>query len=280
VELAVPDGIELMTDVSPARWIEDRLATWPEGPGFPVRGVVPEGFEAYARILHPTRRAENDVGIGSWAQLARERGKHVHPTVAFESLVGGRGPEEVPDWDDLVPAEELPERECRVLADLVRHYTRTPDLCWFALWEGYGSLVGGVATLRADAPCRRRRIRQARRVARRREQAVAAIPRVKTLRSGGEGLPARTYLLFRGPLDAVTTFRFGVEWQPPNLWWPDDRAWIVATEVDGYDSYVGGSRACVGEIVGSDRLETHVANLDQRCDRDSDDVNGSPWRAS
>src|SRR5438105_11117478 len=45
-----------LADVSPGMWIQERLWSW--GPGSSRQGVavgciVPEGFEAYARVLHP-----------------------------------------------------------------------------------------------------------------------------------------------------------------------------------------------------------------------------------
>jgi hypothetical protein len=45
----------------------------------------------------------------------------------------------------------------------------------------------------------------------------------------------RHYLVFRGPLDALSRW---FEWrmEGPNYVWPDDRAWIVATEIDGFST--------------------------------------------
>lgn len=73
--------------------------------------------------------------------------------------------------------------------------TRTPESCWFAVWEGFGDL----------------RIRDG-------EAPVVSIPQ-------------RDLFLLHGMVDEVlTTFSVG-EWsyQSPTLWWPDDRAWCVAT---------------------------------------------------
>jgi len=36
-------------NVSPARWIKDRLHPFAQDTG----SVIPEGFEAYARVFHP-----------------------------------------------------------------------------------------------------------------------------------------------------------------------------------------------------------------------------------
>jgi hypothetical protein len=39
------------------------------------------------------------------------------------------------------------------------------------------------------------------------------------------------------------------------MWWPADRAWFVATEVDGFSSYVGGSQTAIDAVLASPELE-------------------------
>jgi len=50
--------------------------------------------------------------------------------------------------------------------------------------------------------------------------------------------------------------------QSPNLWWPDDHAWIVATEIDYAWSYVGGSQHLIDRVVSDDLLEAMPVLLD------------------
>jgi len=45
-----PAGVEWMTDLSAATWIEGRLAEWKDPLPIPVGTILPEGFEAYARV--------------------------------------------------------------------------------------------------------------------------------------------------------------------------------------------------------------------------------------
>jgi hypothetical protein len=40
----------------------------------------------------------------------------------------------------------------------------------------------------------------------------------------------------------------------PNLWWPDDRAWVVASEIDLAWSYLGGSADLVDAVVADGRF--------------------------
>lgn len=66
--------------------------------------------------------------------------------------------------------------------------------------------------------------------------------------------PERRYHLGSGPIDALRTWP-----QPPNLCWPEDRAWCLATEVDLDSTYLGASRACVEELLADPALEAHPA---------------------
>jgi hypothetical protein len=82
-----------------------------------------------------------------------------------------------------------------------------------------------------------------------------AFPRVQ--------FPAREYVLLEGPLDAVAEIgerthfqgRSHFESHSPNLWWPDDRAWCVATEIDHQSTYVGGPEGLVSELLIDARFE-------------------------
>jgi hypothetical protein len=51
-------------------------------------------------------------------------------------------------------------------------------------------------------------------------------------------LPDRPLLLYHGSPLALGD-------QSPTYWWPDDRAWIVASEIDFDYTCIGGSRALI-----------------------------------
>ena len=59
----------------------------------------------------------------------------------------------------------------------------------------------------------------------------------------------------------------------PNLWWPDDRAWCVASEIDFPYTYVGGSNQLIEEILADPLLEALAATTSQGITVDSDTVN-------
>ena len=74
-------------------------------------------------------------------------------------------------------------------------------------------------------------------------------------------LPNRDYLLYFGPTEAVTaSLSLADSGQTPNLWWPEDRAWCVATEIDLAWTYVGGPAAMVKQLLADDRIEVVAAD--------------------
>jgi hypothetical protein len=67
-------------------------------------------------------------------------------------------------------------------------------------------------------------------------------------------LPARDYYLLAGSVEAVSeTTAERSHYQSPNLWWPDDHAWCVATEIDLNTTYMGCDDACLDEILALGR---------------------------
>jgi hypothetical protein len=149
-----------------------------------------------------------------------------------------------PRHDDLGDGfnTSLPREICAILVDMLRQHTATPDACWFAVWEGLGGLDN-----------------------------EGVIPRIQH--------PGRDYLLATGPIeDAVP--HLGED--APNIWWPEDRAWIVVSEIDYAWTYVAGSVRLIDTIVrlidtiASDpRLEALPARLSDRPFYDGDVLNAA-----
>ncbi|OLB95782.1 MAG: hypothetical protein AUI15_15200 [Actinobacteria bacterium 13_2_20CM_2_66_6] len=81
-------------------------------------------------------------------------------------------------------------------------------------------------------------------------------------------MPNRDYLLFTGSVER------GAGWEDgPNLWWPDDRAWCVASEIDFPYSYVGGPTDLIVNILAHPFLEATPATLADGITADSDKIN-------
>lgn len=278
----IPSGVELLTETSEAQWLTERLLPWAASEGVRVGELVPTGFEAYGRILHPARRqtsgSEEPV---AWAEVARARGKRIHPQVQFRALVDERSHSVTENTGFEFPeVGTIPKELSTPLIDILVRHTSTPDRCLFCLWDGFGFLNGGSAYLtRARWGLRGLLQRHAmRREARRRSQEaqalLAPIPRVRIHPSPDGRGALREYLLLWGALRSLASFTSGsTHSQSPNIWWPEDRAWVVATEIDDCTTYVGASRACIDDLLASSALEAVPSDPGFRFDVFGDTVN-------
>jgi hypothetical protein len=91
-------------------------------------------------------------------------------------------------------------------------------------------------------------------------------------------LPKRQYFLFQGPLDAAIELGWMLDDgffvpQSPNLFWPDDHSWCVATEVDLDSTYLGGSEALVQRLLADRSLEVLSVTPSDPIDAGSDEIN-------
>ncbi|WP_412736579.1 hypothetical protein [Krasilnikovia sp. MM14-A1259] len=198
--------LKLVTDddLAAASWIKPRLM----GEFGAVTREVPQGYAAYARVCHP---ADDESGSPTaWSQVAAVTGRQAHPTMQWHALVGS--PHRYAAAKYLWPGNDpecgnLPPQLLGPLCNLLTHHTTTPDTCYFGLWEGHGWTPS---------------------------TAVANLHHY-----------GRDYILFTGPLHAALQLghRPLPDWfvpQSPNLLWPADRAWYVASEIDFDSTLVGG----------------------------------------
>jgi hypothetical protein len=218
-------------------WVDDVTpATWIAPRLHPFNqdtgSVVPDGFEAYCRLFHPV------AGGPRWADIAARNGRIVHPEMQLHRISTPRGETPEPGArqasDSTSSWGSLPIAERRCLVDSLRAHTSTPGQCWFAVWYGWGGLDPAPDAARVEHP-------------------------------------SRSYRLASGPIDAATDSVLEPPFdQSPSLWWPDDRAWIVATEVDYAWTYVGGTGETIDAVLADDRLETLPARLTDLPFYDSD----------
>lgn len=240
-----------------ADWIGARLAPFKANI---VTSVVPGGFEAYLRLLHPVEIPGRDHGdLVRWNDVAAWSGMPLRPYAEFHSIaLPPDRPVVDPPWKGQGPQEgSLFPPDAEVLAEILRAHTTTPESCWFCVWDGYGwdntvaftsvkSLTSvGEPALRVPDPV---------------PAEVRRGPRVR--------LPAREYLLYTGPTEEVlATVHLTRSEQTPNLWWPADRAWCVATEIDLPWTYVGGTAALIELLMANEQIETLPALADEPCNR-------------
>jgi hypothetical protein len=231
-----PEGVEFLDDVSPARWLEETLWPWETsstGSGVSVGGLVPEDYSSYGRIFHPAiERVGREESRFSWSTIAERNGRTTHPQMRYWRIAGMPEPYPRPQWKVRPLEGTLPIDECRVAVDSLRQHTSTPGRCYFCIWEGWGHVnlrLFGEARLKSKF---------------------------------------RNYLVFTGPIDAI--FSLGEigypAFQSPNIWWPEDRAWCVATDVDSDSTYVGGTDECIQALLDNPDLEALPAGIEDRID--------------
>jgi hypothetical protein len=239
--------LEPVSRAEAVTWFAERLWPWE---GLPRVGqFIPEGFERYARLLHPAYHDQE--GYVRWSRVAEWSGRELHSTVNFEDLAIREDGQHWSSVGAAGPREELNRSLCAYLSSILAQFTSTPDLCWFCLWFGYGDI-------KLDQP------------------AIEITPRISS--SG------RRYFLFRGPVKAVANLAFpnaaqlaraegawdGSEdetilppaFHSPNFWWPEDRAWFLSTEIDGPSTYIGGSEGLIARLLADTKLEVLSASVD------------------
>lgn len=247
-------GWEVLTpseEVHAAGWIRERL----RGFAVDVGSVVPHGFEAYARIFHPAW-LPHMVEV-RWSEVAASTGRTVHPEMQFHAIatpLPGRE-NDVESWN--APREgTLDAAQVRALVTLLSRHTSTPERCLFCLWDGYGYFTPGATLVFTSFwPEGEPQVPPP-------PQPLPTPPRARVR------MPGRDYMLFTGSVDQAEGWLSG-----PNLWWPEDRAWCVASEIDLPYTYVGGTRRLIGDILADPALEALPATIHDRITADADRIN-------
>jgi hypothetical protein len=262
-------------EVGAADWIQRRLHPFAQDVG----SVVPTGFGAYARIFHPATSA-GQLAAGRvvpgvemrWSDVAARSGKTVHAEMQFQAIAAP-----APDSEPQIYQPQngvLSKRQSTALVALLSQHTATPGACWLCLWEGYGDLnPGATASLTAwfteDPPGLRPKLPKPPGFGFGRFR--MGMPKVATRgfpERSRVKLPARDYLLFTGSVTEAQGWDEG-----PNLWWPDDQSWCVASEIDFPYTYVGGSPELVDAIIENAAIEALPAKLTDGVIHSSDTVN-------
>lgn len=222
--------IRLPGSAEAADWLVERLVTFAES----VLSLVPAGFDAYARILHPAKHEDRVV---TWAEVADTTGRIVHRQMQWAALVGAEyyDPGQADCWDREPATGTLPPELARSLVANLSHQTESRQECWFAVWEGWGDLSTEIAH--------------------------AAIFE----------LPHRRYHLLVGSIEAA------IEPQPrsqrsASIWC----TWCVATGIDLNSTYVGGSFACIDQILESGSFEAFKMEPTDGITIASDAINPQP----
>lgn len=235
------EDLEVTDGAAAGAWIKPRLG----GEFGAVTLQVPKGYEAYARVFHPA--SDSDGNPVSWAEVAETLGTTAHREMQWHALVGssdtyGFTGSKWVGSDPSLGDMDLPVLDalCEVLA---AHSVNSED-CFFGLceiWSWVNDLLpeGGRKQPRLELPL------------------------------------GRNHVVLRGPLMAVNqignprTFAR----HAPQLIWPADCTWLLATEVDFDSTLVGGDATLIKAIVESSELEAWQVEPTDSLAADADKVN-------
>lgn len=290
--------MEPTVDVERGAWLRARAGAWAT-----VGGVAGTGFEAYARILHPVQAWRTDPTItdewGSplivedtrwgWAEVARRNARTMHPLVQWFSLTDREERREWPDGWAVGQAEEgrLPAELLAALTGPLARNTRTPELLTAAFWIGWGELHDGAhmtLVLMAEGgdpeAVARERARVEAELREERRRAIAPAVREAIDRGPFFDWPGREMLLCSTSLgelaDPTWPAHAGVAGLTPQLLWPADRRWVVASEIDWDSTIVAGSRALIDEVLADEAFESYEVDEASDLTWDGDTINPRP----
>ncbi|WP_430593116.1 hypothetical protein [Humidisolicoccus flavus] len=231
----------------------------------------------------------------TWADAAKSFGTTLHAHAQLTRLFKLHGPEDwyasgavAADGWQYEPAEvgSLESQSFTRLASVLARHTRTPDHGVAAVWEGWGGLMsaagyaeitlfedgttstsGGWSGEGEEPPPGSGLL----------SQEIASGPTLAV--HGGTG---RNYVLFAaGASDfAEASWPERAPWvrratsgQSPSILWPEDRSWVLATEIDYDSTLIAGSLLLVRELVAASGVEVLPIRPDQNLHADGDDVN-------
>ena len=243
-----------------------------------VTFFVPKGYEAYARIFHPA--LDLNGNRARWSEVAAAFGKIAHREMQWHALLGLSDPAKLGGsygresaigsrWAGQDPSTgEMDRSELDVLCKILAAHTGDPGDCYFGLstlQNWLGSFASSELTPVLKHPWSRDYVVLAGHIS-----AVDQLIRdwAPPTQSGG---------IFAARLrDEAFPDPSRLDWkrrEAPNLIWPADRAWLVASDVDLDSTLVGGSAHLIKAIVESSELEAWEVEPSDSLAADADKIN-------
>ncbi len=250
-------------------WIKPALeGDW----GGRVKNLVPQIYEAYARVFHPV--TSEDGKPVTWEEVARRLGTVAHREMQWHAIVGSWDSSNFTDsrWPGGRPdIMEPPVAVVEALRPLLARHTATPESVYLGLStiRGYGNEERPDLSLYSQTH--------------------------------------RDWLVLHGPLSAIDQIEFpaseqftiavgfgirqsdGSEpvevpdepearlwYETPNLIWPEDRAWFVQSEYDFDSTVLGGSRALIDALLAAPDLEVWEVDGEVSLTESADKLNPVP----
>lgn len=173
----------------------------------------------------------------------------MHACRQWHVLVGLSDPDVFEDskWNGSPPdTGDLPRQVLQPLCRVLDHHTSDPSHCFFGLWDGWAWTTlhsEPKDELKSNVPY----------------ESFHSFDQVKAPRLE---LPGRKYVLVIGPVSAAPQIReptngagSGLAPTSPNLMWPADRSWFLATDIDLDSTLVGGSADLCEAIIDAEGIE-------------------------
>jgi len=277
--------MRIISETARGAWLADRAGSWAT-----VGGVAGTGFEAYARILHPVGAELADLSTTdewghhpvleeatwTWSQVAERTGRVMHPLVQYRRLTTDETLLDYPDGWGVSPSSEG-WLDPDLLAALTRHLvTTTPDDVVVGIWNGWGLPDAGQAYVSFamatdggdDGDDEEPAEWHADFERMQRERAASVSKEFRAAIDNGPHFeyPNRSFVLLQSSLSELSNpgwgYGAGIGWttnspEPaPQLVWPEDHAWVVATEIDWDSTVVAGTREVVDAILRDPTYET------------------------
>ena len=234
-------NVTLMDNPSLGDWIRDSLHPWElsfAADSHQIGIVIPSGFDRYVLVRHT-------------------------------------GPRDIQGC--------LGDQTLKSLIDLLTPFTKTSNDCFFALWEGQGWMHSGSIGVLGVPEGRFiygknnrflnnwRSWRHMRKISKKAYSTKQSLDHLEShslpdgiMESGRLSLPNRNYLLMNGPITEASNLGYQFSnfpsMQSPNLMWPRDQAWVLASEIDFDVTLIGGSSDLVDAILQIPHLVTEEFN--------------------
>lgn len=261
------DDLRITDGTAAGAWIESGLG----GEFGAVTLQVPKGYEAYARVFHPASNAEGSPV--SWAEVADALGSTAHREMQWHALVGSPDPDNFTGsrWtgggDPSHGEMDLPVLDA--LCEILAGHTADPANCFFGLctiegWEDQFTaeelrqplleLLGDREHIVLTGP-------------------LSAVDQI--VEDTSKPSPSRfIFTAYKGEGPPPDPEPSDLIWRrAPNLIWPADHSWLVASEVDFDSTLVGGSATLIGAVIESPELEAWRVEPTDSLAADADQVN-------
>lgn len=213
------------TSVQSTIWLKDKLIGFASN----VNSIVPSGYAAYVRLLHPAYLSSTDEPTrASWQSVADQVDMAIDKASQWESLTTSL-PTQVLNLYESPLEGTLDPAIYEALIAILKTHTNTPEVCWYGVWDGYDYKL----------------------------EVVKKAPKFS--------LNSRCYHLLEGALTLPPiSLCNGPFFQSANIFWPDDCAWCVVSEIDFSSTYIAVSEKAIQDLLAHFSGELFRVALDER----------------